>query len=117
MYLEGFPFWNFYQGIKLHIIYFSLTDINITTVMILFSIHLPSIHTHESCPDDPLWYLGSPHLVLPRDFTSKLNFKHELTVHFLKFSMSSFPSGQLIVATNNWDLKDIHAIQSKLYFL
>ena len=39
---------NFHQGIKLHIIYFSLTDINITTVIILFSIHLPSIHTSES---------------------------------------------------------------------
>ena len=36
----------FHQGIKLHIIYFSLTDINIRTVIILFSIHLPSIHTH-----------------------------------------------------------------------
>ena len=37
---------NYYQGIKLHIIYFSLTDINIRTVIILFSIHVPSIHTH-----------------------------------------------------------------------
>ena len=27
---------NFHQGIKLHIIYFSLTDINIRTVIILF---------------------------------------------------------------------------------
>ena len=36
---------NFHQDIKLHIICFSLTDINIKTVTILFSIHLPSIHT------------------------------------------------------------------------
>ena len=32
-----------HQGIWLHIIYFSLTGINIRTVMILFLIHLPSI--------------------------------------------------------------------------
>ena len=31
---------NFHHGIKLHIIYFSLTDINIKTVIILFSIHV-----------------------------------------------------------------------------
>ena len=39
---------NFHQGIhiKLHIIYFSLIDINIRTVIILFSIHLPSLYTH-----------------------------------------------------------------------
>ena len=36
---------NFHQGIKLHINYFSLTDMNIKTVIILFSIHLPSTHT------------------------------------------------------------------------
>ena len=29
-------YWNFQQGIKLHIIYFSLTDINVRTVIILF---------------------------------------------------------------------------------
>ena len=34
---------NFHQGIILHIIYFGLTDINITTVIILFSIRLPSV--------------------------------------------------------------------------
>ena len=39
---------NFQQGIKLHIIYFSLTNINIRTVIILFSIHLPSLHTPKS---------------------------------------------------------------------
>ena len=43
---------NFHQGIKLHIIYFSLTDISIKTVIILFSIHLHSIHTHKSSSDD-----------------------------------------------------------------
>ena len=43
---------NFHQGIKLHIIYFSLTDISIRTVIILFSIHLPSIHTPKSSSDD-----------------------------------------------------------------
>ena len=37
---------NFHQGIKVHIIYFSLTDISISTVIILFSIHLPCIYTH-----------------------------------------------------------------------
>ena len=45
------------QGIKLHIIYSSLADINIRTVIILFSIHLPSIHTLKSSSDEPLWYL------------------------------------------------------------
>ena len=35
------------QGIKLHIIYFSLSNINIRTVIILFSIPLPSVHTHQ----------------------------------------------------------------------
>ena len=48
---------NFHQSIKLHIIYFSLNDINIRTVIILFSIHLPSIHTPQSLFDEPLWYL------------------------------------------------------------
>ena len=48
---------NFHQGIKLYIIYFSVTDINIRTVTILFSIHLPSIHTPKSPSDEPLWYL------------------------------------------------------------
>ena len=46
---------NLYQGIELHIIYFSLTDINIRTVIILFSIHLPSIHTPKSSSDEHLW--------------------------------------------------------------
>ena len=45
---------NFHQGFKLHIIYFSLTDINIRTVTILFSIHLPFIHTPKSSSDEPL---------------------------------------------------------------
>ena len=43
-------FQNYHQGIKLHIIYFSpgLTDmIRIRTVIILFSIQLPCIHTHQ----------------------------------------------------------------------
>ena len=39
---------NFHQGIKPDIIYFSLTDINIRTVMILFLIHKPSLHIHKS---------------------------------------------------------------------
>ena len=45
---------NFHQGIKLHIIYFSLTDINIRTVIIWFSIHLPSLHITKSSSDEPL---------------------------------------------------------------
>ena len=48
---------NFHQGIKLHIIYFSLTDISIRTVIILFSIYLPSVHAHKNLSDGPLWYL------------------------------------------------------------
>ena len=48
---------NFHQGIKLQIIYFSLTDINIKTVIILFSIHVPSINTPKSSADKPLSYL------------------------------------------------------------
>ena len=48
---------NFHQGIQLRIIYFSLTDINIRTVTIVFSIHLPSIYTPKSSSDKPLWYL------------------------------------------------------------
>ena len=48
---------NFHQGIKLGIVYFSLTDINIRTVIIFFSIHLPSIHTPKSSSDETLWYL------------------------------------------------------------
>ena len=47
---------NFHQGIKLDIIHFSLTDINIRTVIILFSIHSYhsySIHTPKSSPDEP----------------------------------------------------------------
>ena len=42
---------NFHQGIKRHIMYISLTDIDIKTVIILFLIHLPSIHTHKSSSD------------------------------------------------------------------
>ena len=48
---------NFPQGIKLHIIYLSVTDINIRTTIILFSIHLPSMHTPKSSSDEPSWYL------------------------------------------------------------
>ena len=48
---------NFHQRIKLHIIYFSLTDINVRTVIFSFSIHLPSMHVLESSSDEPLWYL------------------------------------------------------------
>ena len=56
VYLEGFPFWNFkvIQSIKLHIIYFSLTDINIRTVIVLISIHLPSIVASGSFPENQL---------------------------------------------------------------
>ena len=48
---------NSHQGIKLRIIYFSLTDINTKAVIILFSIHFPCIHSPESLTDEPLWYL------------------------------------------------------------
>ena len=48
---------NFHQGIKLHIIYFSLTDINIRIMIILFSIHFSCIHTPKSSSDAPQWYL------------------------------------------------------------
>ena len=40
---------NFRPIIKLHIIYFSLTDLKIRAVIILFSIHLNSIHTPKIC--------------------------------------------------------------------
>ena len=66
---------NLHQGIKLHMIYFSLTDINIRTMIILLSIHLPCIHMPKSSSDEPLWYLLSLHLILPSCFTSKLTFK------------------------------------------
>ena len=46
---------NFHQGIKL--IYFSLTDIYIRTVTILFLIHLHFIKTPRSSSDELLWYL------------------------------------------------------------
>ena len=46
---------SFNQGI--HIIYFSLTDINIRAVIILLSFHLSSVHTHKSSSGEPLWYL------------------------------------------------------------
>ena len=52
---------NFQQGITLHIIYFSLIDIDKRTVIILFSIHLPSIHTPKNSSDESLWYLLSLH--------------------------------------------------------
>ena len=48
---------NFHQGTKLHLIYFSLTDIDIGTVTILFSIPVPSVHTPKSSSDEPLQYL------------------------------------------------------------
>ena len=48
---------NFHRGIKLHIIYFSLTDVNIKTVITLFSIHVHSMHTHKRSFDEPFWYL------------------------------------------------------------
>ena len=48
---------NFHQGTKPRIICFSLADIIISTVIILFSIHLPSIHTPESLSDEHLCYL------------------------------------------------------------
>ena len=69
----------FHQSIIVHIIYFSLTDINITPAIILLSIHLPSVHTPKSSSDETLWYLLSPYLILSLYFTSKL-FKHEATV-------------------------------------
>ena len=36
---------NFRKDIKLHIIYFSLTNINIRTVIIVFSIYFLSVHS------------------------------------------------------------------------
>ena len=36
---------DFRQGVRLHIIYFSLTENNIRTVIILFPIHFP-LYTH-----------------------------------------------------------------------
>ena len=61
VHLEGLPFQNsklsernFHQGIKLHIINFNLTDMNIRTVIILLSIHLLSINTPKSSYDEPL---------------------------------------------------------------
>ena len=33
--------------------YFSLTHINIRTVITLLSVHLPSMHTHKSSSDEP----------------------------------------------------------------
>ena len=65
---------NSHQGVKLRIIYFSQTDINIRRVTILFSIHSPSIYTPESSSDEPLWCLRFLHLILPRYFISKLKF-------------------------------------------
>ena len=69
---------NFHQGIKLHIIYFSLIDINIRTVIIIFSIHLPSVHvhTHKSLSDEPFMcvvFVIFP-LISPRYSTSMLTF-------------------------------------------
>ena len=37
--------------------FLSLADISIRTVIILFSIYLPSIQAHKSLSDEPLWYL------------------------------------------------------------
>ena len=48
---------NFHQGIKFHMIYFSLTDTNVRTLIILFSIHFSSVHTPKSSSDEPWWYL------------------------------------------------------------
>ena len=57
----------FYQGIKLHIIYFSLTNTNIRTVIILFSIHLPSIQTPKSSSDETLWYSFNSTMLLHKN--------------------------------------------------
>ena len=66
---------NFRQGIKLHIIYFSLSDINIRTVIILFSIHLPSIRTLKSWSDEPLLvFVIFSFTSLPIYFKTKLIF-------------------------------------------
>ena len=66
----------FHQGIKLridHLLKFEWQ--NVRAVIISSSIHLSPIHTHESSSDEPLCYLWSLHLILPRDyFTSKLTF-------------------------------------------
>ena len=51
-----------------------LTDMNIRTVIVLFSVHFPSKHTPKSSSDEPLWYLTTLHLILPHYFTSKLTF-------------------------------------------
>ena len=50
---------NFHQGIKFHIIYINLTDINIRTVLILFSSHLPSIYIPNSSSAETLGHLSS----------------------------------------------------------
>ena len=47
----------FHLGIKLHTIHFNLIDINIWAMIILISIHLPSIHAPKSSADEYLWYL------------------------------------------------------------
>ena len=43
---------NIHQGVKLHIIFFSLTDINMMAVIILFPIHLLSEHKPKSLPNE-----------------------------------------------------------------
>ena len=48
---------NFYQSIKLHIFYFSLADINLRAVKILFSIDLSSINAPKSSSDEASWHL------------------------------------------------------------
>ena len=64
MYLEGFPFWNSkfilrefpsrYQT-SYHLL--SPTYQTIRTVIILFSVYVPSVHAHKSSSDEPLYYL------------------------------------------------------------
>ena len=56
VFLEGFPFWNsevisreFSSRYQTPYHLLSLTDVNIRTVIIKFSIHLPSIYTHKGC--------------------------------------------------------------------
>ena len=48
---------NFREGIKLHVIYVSITDTNMKTMIILLEIQLPSIRTLKSWSDEPLWCL------------------------------------------------------------
>ena len=48
---------NFYQSIKLNIIYFSLTDKHKNCDNFIFNSFTLYTHTHKISPYEPLWYL------------------------------------------------------------